>query len=352
MSGVECLALRAGARALAHLRAHGLSPADVRAIPAAAGGPKGLALVPLDIRLARDWMPRMERIELAGASIGAWRMAALAQPEPVAALGRLWRAYVHDQNYRKDPTPAEVAATIRAVAAQVLDGGRLDIRDGVSLDVLAARARGPLAGRRGRGAFARAAAANAVSRRRLARHLGRVAFHAGARSTLVDAHDAVGLERVPFDARNAEAALAASGSIPIVCDPVSDIAGAPPGDYWDGGLIDYHLLLPHARHDGIVLYPHFVPHLTPGWLDKFLPWRRAPHGHPWLDNVVVIAPSPSFIERLPGGKLPDRSDFYRYGTDHPARIHAWERAIAECERFADAAMRWLERPDPSVVGRL
>jgi len=44
------------------------------------------------------------------------------------------------------------------------------------------------------------------------------------------------------------------------------------------------------------------------------------------------------LDRLPNRKLPDREDFYRYGQDHAARIRDWERAIAECERFADAAM--------------
>ena len=38
----------AGPRALVHLRERGLKPADVRVIPAAAGGPKGLILNPLD----------------------------------------------------------------------------------------------------------------------------------------------------------------------------------------------------------------------------------------------------------------------------------------------------------------
>jgi hypothetical protein len=114
-------------------------------------------------------------------------------------------------------------------------------------------------------------------------------------------------------------------------------------------LIDYHLLLPHTRLDGIVLYPHFVPHVTPGWLDKFLPWRKRPRGHPWLANLLLIAPSRAFLDRLPNRKLPDRDDFYRYGVDHAARIRIWERAIAECERFADAAMEWLARPDPTQV---
>jgi hypothetical protein len=134
-----------------------------------------------------------------------------------------------------------------------------------------------------------------------------------------------------------------------VCEPVARIAGAPRGEYWDGGMIDYHLMLPYDALDGIVLYPHFVPHVTPGWLDKHLPWRARPRRHRWLANVVVIAPSRAFLARLPNGKLPDRVDFYRYGQDHARRIRDWNRAIDECERFADAAMRWLERPDPSLA---
>jgi hypothetical protein len=65
--------------------------------------------------------------------------------------------------------------------------------------------------------------------------------------------------------------------------------------------------------------------------------------------MLLVAPSPEFLARLPDGKLPDRQDFYRYGPDHAGRIRAWERAIGECERFAEAVMRWLERPDPSLL---
>ncbi len=64
-----------------------------------------------------------------------------------------------------------------------------------------------------------------------------------------------------------------------------------------------------------MLYPHFVPWVTPGWLDKYLPWRARPRGHDWLSNVVLIAPSRAMLERLPNGKLPDRNDFYRYEND-------------------------------------
>ena len=144
----------------------------------------------------------------------------------------------------------------------------------------------------------------------------------------------------------------ASGSIPLICDPVDSPSGAPRGLYWDGGIIDYHLLLPYQRLDGIVLYPHFAPHVTPGWLDKFLPWRSRPRDHPSLDNVLLISPSPQFVATLPNRKLPDRSDFKRYGADDAARMNAWRRALGECERFAEDAMSWLERPDLSRLRKL
>ena len=347
MSSFPSLDIRAGSRALAHLRERGVAPADVRCIPAAAGGPKGLALLPLDRRL-HDAGYAARDVRLVGASIGGWRMTALASPDAPAAIDRLRRAYVRDQNYRERPSPREVSDVIRGVVRTLLDGQAPRVRAGVALEVLTARARGPLAGRASKAAFARAALDNALARPRLARHLHRVVFVAGAVSA-PDPFDAFGALHVPLDERNAEDALLASGSIPLVCTPVRDIAGAPPGDYWDGGLIDYHLLLPYASAPGIVLYPHFAAHVTPGWLDKFLPWRRAPRAHGWLANVLLIAPSPAFLGRLPNGKLPDRNDFYRYGADHAGRIRDWECAVAECERFADEAMRFLEAPDAGRV---
>lgn len=339
--------VRAGARARQHLATRGLQSSDVGCIPAAAGGPKGLALLPLDRRLVRDWLAPAQPLELIGASIGAWRMSALAQPDPLAAIDRLQRAYVHDQNYGERPSPTEVAAICRKLARSVLASG-LRIREGITLSVITARA-GDRLRSRGRVPFAAAALANAVGRRHLASHLRRVIFEAGEASPLGVPFDAFGCERIALTAANAEDALLASGSIPIVCDPVCGIADAPAGDYWDGGLIDYHLLLPYPRLERLVLYPHFVPWVTPGWLDKHLPWRVRAQRHEWLSNVILIAPSPALLARLPGGKLPDRNDFYRFGTDHAARIATWERAIAEAERFADAALAWLQAPDPSIV---
>ena len=102
--------LRAGPGALRHLRERGLTRGDLCCIPAAAGGPKGLALLPLDRLLWREgWLPIGTPVELIGASVGAWRMAALAQPDPLAALDRVQHAYVHGQSYSAKPTPLDVS---------------------------------------------------------------------------------------------------------------------------------------------------------------------------------------------------------------------------------------------------
>jgi hypothetical protein len=139
------------------------------------------------------------------------------------------------------------------------------------------------------------------------------------------------------------ASLLASGSIPLVLQAVNDIAGAPQGPYWDGGLIDYHLHLPYQRDEGLVLYPHFSDYIVPGWLDKSLPWRRARDAA--LENVILISPSPEFVAHLPNSKLPDRADFKAYGQNHSLRMRDWRRAIGESERMAEDFARWCERPD-------
>jgi hypothetical protein len=351
-TAVRSFVLCAGARAAAHIRNNGLRPADISCVPAAAGGPKGLALLPLDRLLfdpAGGWLRQAGNLALIGASIGAWRMAAAAMPDPLAALDRLGNGYIA-QTYPRDPTPRYVAEECRKLARAVLGNARsVDVRPGLALAIITARAHGPLDRNGSRAGFARAALANALSRSRLAAHLRRVLFTAGPSGFPASPFDRFGVDRVALDAHNSEDALLASGSIPLVCAPVRNPAGAPRGDYWDGGLIDYHLLLPYAQLPGLVLYPHFVPYVTPGWLDKFLPWRQRTRAHAWLDNVIVVAPSPQFLARLPNRKLPDRNDFHRYGLDHAARQRDWRSALGESARFADDVMAWLERPDPSLV---
>ena len=73
------LQIFAGPAAHARLAERGLRAEDVGLIPAAAGGPKGLALNGLDRFIFGDWLPQSRQtVHMVGASIGAWRMATAA----------------------------------------------------------------------------------------------------------------------------------------------------------------------------------------------------------------------------------------------------------------------------------
>ena len=122
---------------------------------------------------------------------------------------------------------------------------------------------------------------------------------------------------------------------------VAQIADAPPGTFWDGGLIDYHLHLPYERASGLVLYPHFTDHIVPGWLDKFHARRRAAGLS--LAKMILISPSPEFVATLPNKKLPDRSDFKRYGpARQQERIRDWRMAIGESQRMGEEFLALVE----------
>lgn len=348
------ITIRLGARARQRIAAEGVRAADIAIVPAAAGGPKGLILHGLDCWMFGGWLqaaPRQRR--LVGASIGAWRMAASTFDDPVAAHKRLARLYAA-QRYPAKVTPAYVSQTCRALLDELLDGRAAEAVSHPEhhLSVLTVRGVGPLGntgGQRWRemAGFLRAAASNTLARRHLAASMERVVFHHAADDAdwLRQPFDAFAAHFVGLQPANLRDALLASGSIPLVLDAVSAIAGAPDGAYWDGGLIDYHLHLPYQRDPGLVLYPHFSDYIVPGWLDKAMPWRRAGGGDPALDNVILVSPSPAFVASLPNGKLPDRRDFKFYGQDHAARTRDWTRAIAESERLAEAFARWCERPD-------
>ena len=47
---------------------------------------------------------------------------------------------------------------------------------------------------------------------------------------------------------------------------------------------------------------------------------------------------------LPGGKLPDRTDFT--GLSTPQRIAQWSQAVLESERLADEWQTWLAQGCP------
>ena len=341
-SRTRALRILAGPRALKHLAEHGLQPQDVRVIPAAAGGPKGLALNPLDRYLFGQWLPRSTQVvHLLGASIGAWRMASACLKDPDAALARLAQDYIH-QDYEhapgKAPTARHVSQVFGAKLVEHFGGVEQEVlqHPRFRLHVFTSHGR-HLLGREGRWrtplGYGAAFATNLVARRALGGWLERVVF-SDPRDPLPLPLSDYRSRQVALSERNLAPSVLASCSIPFWLEAVHDIPGAPPGAYWDGGITDYHLHLDYARiSPGLVLYPHFQPTLVPGWLDKVL--RHRHRATAALDNVVVLAPRPEWVAGLPDGKLPDRVDFRRYVDNSPARVAAWTRAVSASQQLAD-----------------
>ena len=96
-----------------------------------------------------------------------------------------------------------------------------------------------------------------------------------------------------------------------------------------------------------MVYPHFQKAVIPGWLDKSLKWRHKATA--FLDNTLVLAPRPDWVQSLPNGKLPDRQDFVTYGQDLMARVKVWQSATQASQQMADEFAQWLEKPDLSVI---
>jgi hypothetical protein len=358
---MSALTFHAGPAALARIRAHGLRAADIAAMPAAAGGPKGLVFRALDQWVFGNWFPASprERI-LIGSSIGAWRMAAACQRDPVKAFARLGELYSGQRYTSTKPSQEQIDEVVQGLLSEFVRGHEDDIvnHPHYRLQVLAVRGKRALEAPGHRYAemrgFAAAALHNIASRDKLALLMDRVVI--GDRRLdapwLKESFDRFTTHFTPLGRENLASSLLASGTLPMLMKPVRDIAGAPPGHYWDGGIIDYNLALPYARMEArepgaIVLYPHFSEHIVPGWLDKAMPWRRTARGpnRGWLDNVLIVAPSKEFLGQLPRGKIIDRSDFKFYGLNHDARIQAWRRAMDEGERLRDAFAAFVDKPD-------
>ena len=393
---MNALRIYAGPTARAHIEKNGLQAQHVGVVPGAAGGPKGLILGPLDRFIFGEWLAASSHeVNLVGASIGAWRMATACLNASVKAFERLEHDYIH-QHYellpgQKRPT-ADFVSERFGQSLKDFYGGRVHEvlqHPRYKLHIVTSRGRHML-GREHKiatplgyfGAFL----TNSLHRKAMGAWLERVVFSSAASALpgapcapLPFATSDYRTRQVHLDEGNFNAALQASCSIPFVLRSVHNIPGAPPGAYWDGGITDYHLHLDYASqliaiNEGststigqnnqkiasnpasnrsgspLVLYPHFQKAVVPGWLDKGLKWRHKPTR--FLDNMVLLAPDPQWIKTLPNGKLPDRTDFTKYGTDLQGRIKAWTAAISASEKLATEFQAWLERPSLACVESL
>ena len=334
------LRLLAGPTALAQIKQHGLNQADFKVMVGASGGPKWFCLFGLDQYLFGDFFAgRSTPLHILGSSAGAWRFACFAQADPVAASQRFCQAYsqiCYPKNADINLISEISAAIIDAVLPTEQHIEQVLTNPVIKLNLVVAKARRISTVRHKllqAGVLTLAAGANLLHRKHLQHFFQRVLFHCPGELSPFHYAGILPTQHVELNQHNLRQAVLASGSIPMVLNPIENIAGAGQGLYYDGGVTDYHFDLPFTD-DGLVLYPHFYPHLTPGWFDKALSWRRAKPAH--LHNVVLLCPTDSWVASLPFGKIPDRNDFK---LPDAVRINYWQEVISRSHELAEAFAR-------------
>lgn len=340
----DWIKIQAGETAFRHIREQGLKADDVAMIMGASGGPKWFVLQGIDRFLFGEFFKDRRRpLDMLGTSAGAWRFASLGQPDPVAATDLFAELY-SSQTYSAKPDITEITEEARKLLHRYVPDEALPQmlqQDIFRHHFIAVRCRGLVATDRKLQALGlmTSALANGLSRRWLGRSFERVVFHHPQSSaTFSQGWNDLPTHHVPLSEANFKQALLATGSIPMVLKGVKDIPGAPPGIYRDGGITDYHFDVDLSGVDGLVLYPHFNQQVIPGWFDKRLPWRRTV-GARW-PNVVLITPTDAFLEKLPFGKIPDRTDFAKLPAEQ--RFQVWQQAIAQGRWLADQLHEWIE----------
>ncbi|WP_417449657.1 patatin-like phospholipase family protein [Kordiimonas sp.] len=343
---MPALRLIAGSTARERIEEHGLTPSLIRMVVGASGGPKWLVLRGLDRFVFGDWLMNADQtIDMVGSSIGAWRMTIASHPDPGPMLERFEEAYFGFGS-EDGASPKAVSMASYRILEKIMGP---EVRDAIvgnprrNLNIVAVRCEGPTASEtlvvEGAGLLA-AASMNAISRAALGKFFKRAVFYSGRGVACSSVWQDFGRIDVKLRPTALHDALMASGSIPFAIEPVRDIEGAPEGVYRDGGVIDYHFDVPWSYDSGIVLYPHFYGHLTPGWFDKMRKTRRA--GPAVLKQQLILAPSDEFVATLPHGRIPDRKNFTDM-ADTDRRTY-WRQVVGESERLADEYATLLEKP--------
>jgi len=208
---------------------------------------------------------------------------------------------------------------------------------------------------------------NKIDRRLLSKQYQRYIFqHPNSTLTINDPYNFSNVYQTR-NPDNIKSALLASGSIPMVMSGIKNITGSKNGTYRDGGIIDYHFdfSLSNTKSDkqrtrahnlaaditkeekveyGLTLYPHFSSEPKAGWFDKSSNRKVLASSY---ENTVLLAPSQSFIQSLPFGKIPDRTDFTK--LDAPTRIKYWLKVLEETEKLAECFNDFVIKQDLTKI---
>ncbi len=288
---------------------------------AASGGPKWLVLYGLDLRLAAQFSARRRELHLIGSSIGSWRQACHAQGDAAAAFARFRAAYLEPWDARDGPQTLFRRTLDRLLgehgAAEIVANSRL--RQHVVTTRLE-RPRGALIRDYAGAVIGNAIARPLLTRGRLSRSVTSVVpLPAGTAYS-------IGHPRV-LTGENLREVLLASAAVPGWLDAVR--LEDEDAVHVDGGVVDYHFH-PGEFRGLSILYPHFYPHLAPGWFDRFTR-RRVPAAA--LSDTLLLVPSDAFVASLPYGRIPDRRDGRRLPPE--ALVDYWQTVFARSIELGD-----------------
>jgi hypothetical protein len=339
--------VRAGKKAYELIRSGGFSLDRIATYFGPAGGPRWLISTGFDLTLLREGLlGRRQPLWLVGSSAGALRMAAWLQPEAGKSYRALMEAYIVT-SYGRNATPETIRRSLIDIIDSYIDDDALSFALACKtyrLAILTARSKN-LAGFEQpwleRIEVMLAFLANALHPALIHRFFERVVFYYGVQPPDFCLRKGFRGRCFPLSEINFKSALIASGAIPMVISGVRDIFRAPDGIYRDGGLTDYHINQDYAtRSGGLTLFFHHQERIVPNWMDKRLRKRRPPEA--FLDSVVMVYPTEGFVERLPNGRIPDRTDFVTYIDDPTTRIANWRRSVELAEPLGEEFLEMIE----------
>ena len=340
------LDIYAGQSALNTINEKGFKQELFTSFLGASGGPKWFTLFSLDKFLFGEFFQgRTNELNLIGSSAGAFRAACFTQNDPVEAITRLAESY-SETVYSDNAKPEEITKKAVELLNYVLgDNGVEEIiankifkthflvnktNGFVGSDNKVTQSLGLI----------KSILLNRVDRKLLRNQYERFVFKSPSSQLIIDDYCNFKTQYADLTSSNLKEALLASGSIPIVMEGIKNIAGVPKGMYRDGGIIDYHFDFKLKNNDGLILYPHFNSEPKAGWFDKNLNRTVLAENY---DNIVMLVPSPKFIESLPYSKIPDRTDFTK--MDSIQRIRYWKTVLSETEKLSDYFNEFLEKKD-------
>lgn len=303
-------------------------------------GPRWLIASGFDLTFLKEQVLGASRpLHLVGTSAGALRFAAWVQPEYEKSYHALMDAYISLSYSRRD-NRSSILRSISTLIDEYVENDALPFalaNRRYRLAIITARARNML---KSEAALIQGVGLGATFLFNLIHpslvhyFFQRVVFHNSAIPPSFCLNGAFRGHAVPLNQINFKHVLMATSAIPMVTAGVRDIYGAETGVYRDGGLTDYQLNQQYARgpEDVVLLFNH-QERIVPAWMDKHLFYRSAPAG--FLENLLTVYPSEEFVEKLPGGKVPDREDFRLFMKDPKGRMRNWRKAVAMTQHFGE-----------------